>query len=62
MSNTTHIARDHPPIEEVPKMTGRQLWTYVLAELDFLSSPEQKRVPAAVSTAMHELARRDRRK
>lgn len=57
-----HTAREHPPIETVPKMATRDLWTYALAELDFLTTPEQKRVPVALSAAMHELARRGRRK
>lgn len=62
MSGTgTHIAREHPAVEDVAKMKSGELWAYVLGELDFLTTPEQKRVPVAVSVAMHELARRTRR-
>lgn len=53
-----HVVREHPPVEAVATMPSRELWAYVLAELDFLTTPEQKRVPVAVSAAMHELARR----
>ena len=53
-----HIFREHPPVESVPKMSDRELWKYVRAEVDFLSTPEQKRVPISVSAAMDELHRR----
>lgn len=54
----THTPREHPPIESIANMPATKLWVYVLGELDFLSTPEQKRIPAAVSAAMHELYRR----
>lgn len=57
-----HIAREHPMLEEIPKMTKKDLWRYVLTEIDFLVTPEQKRLPQSLSAAMHELARRDRRR
>jgi hypothetical protein len=60
-ATTTHIAREHPAVEQIPKMRSRELWAYVLGELDFLATPEQKRVPVALSAAMHELSRRGRR-
>jgi len=56
-----HVVREHPPVERITEMPDGELWAYVLAELDFLTTPEQKRVPVAVSAAMHELARRSRR-
>lgn len=56
----THTARQHPEPEVIAKTESRDLWTYVLGELDFLSTPEQKRVPYSLSLAMHELARRGR--
>lgn len=58
----THDTREHPPIESLPKMTDRDLIAYVLGELDFLATPEQKRIPAAVSAGVHEIVRRMRRR
>jgi hypothetical protein len=58
---TNHVAREHPPVERISKMTNRELWAYVLDELEFLSTPEQKRVPTALAAAMRELSHRDRR-
>lgn len=53
-----HIFREHPAVDAVPKMNDRELWRYLRAEMDFLSTPEQKRVPVAVSAAVDELERR----
>jgi len=60
-ATSTHIAREHPAAERIPKMPDRELIAYVLGELDFLATPEQKRVPVAVSAGVHELVRRYRR-
>ena len=54
----THLAREHPDVEVIPKMTDRDLWAYVLGEVDFLSTPEQKRLTMALDAALHELHRR----
>lgn len=47
--------REHPKPDEIGAMTSDELWRYVIDELDFLVTPEQRRCPTSVEAAIREL-------
>lgn len=57
---TTKTMRSHPTVEAIAVCPTRQLWQYVIAELDFLATPDQRRVPQSVDAAIRELHKRTR--
>ena len=56
----THETRDHPTVERLPNLPNAELWAYIEAEIEYLSTPEQRRVPTPLAAAVSELVARHR--
>lgn len=54
----THATREHPTVDDIARMTTTQLWRYTLTEVEFLTTPDQRRIPQPVEAAIRELHKR----